>query len=211
MRLRCAARRRSCGTEGDRNMWGSLGPTVSAVRTVAMQHTRQARFLLEVHREFAEWISVEAGRARQDPGRFEADIRRQRVADFDGRGGEAAPRGQRLARLRSAWAARGARRIIESMRSPTSPELRTTTRSEQRRHPNAIVDVVAGRDSQWMTPCVGPPPTVCACFFQMVFRHCCDDVGALRRFQHGHRLVWHRCRRCRYCDVAAHRSPTSAR
>lgn len=45
-------------------------------------------------------------------------------------GGESAPRGQRLARLRRAWAPRGARRVVSSLRSDSRPAHRTVTHSQ---------------------------------------------------------------------------------
>lgn len=37
------------------------GPIVVAARTAAIQHSREARFLLESHPEVGEWITLEAG------------------------------------------------------------------------------------------------------------------------------------------------------
>lgn len=111
MSLYCVFVRSAARVVRDLRRWEQVdelwGPIVAAARAVAMQHAREARFLLETHPEVSEWIFLEGGTVQlHNPGCFEADLRRRRIADLDGAiraaGGEEAPRGQRLARLRSA-------------------------------------------------------------------------------------------------------------
>lgn len=101
-----------------------------------MQRTGEAKFLPDSHPEVATWIEADSHQARlRVPVRFAEDIRQWRLANLSSAihagGGEAPPRGQRLARLCKAWAPRGERRVIESMRPETDPDYRAPTRTAQ--------------------------------------------------------------------------------
>lgn len=96
------------------------GPTVAAARAVAIKLPREGRVLLEGHPEVSPWIQgLGTLCSRCRPVGFEEDLRQRRLADLGvatrAEDGEAALRGQRLARLRRAWAPQGARRVVVSI------------------------------------------------------------------------------------------------
>lgn len=109
---------------------------VAAARAVAMQLPREARYPMERCLEAARWVAVDRRRVRLvDPQAFDRELRAVRIDNLDvairAAGREAAPRDEKIARLRSAWAPLGDRRFVVSFRSDANPQHRAVTRSDQ--------------------------------------------------------------------------------
>lgn len=125
---RAPGRETSCGSrqclpcQSDANSVPAAAPKALLGAASGTDRAVHGRAALWKHAEVAWWIEVAGGRVRlEDPAAFGAKVRQRRPNDLGvgirAEGGDAAPRGQRLANLRRAWAPKGSRRVIVSTRS----------------------------------------------------------------------------------------------